>query len=63
MNNATTQLTIKVPARLEPKGVKGWTVYEFATLADAHTWAARNQDAAMPCWRRAECWGGKALGR
>jgi len=50
-------------AALKPgRGEAGWTVAGFATLADAHAWAAQHQAAAMPCWKRPECWGGRELG-
>lgn len=43
-----------VPARLESFGQTGWTVFTFATPADAGAWVQANPQAAMPCWRRCE---------
>jgi hypothetical protein len=44
----------KVPARLEPFGDIGWTVFEFATAKEAAKWVASFPSAAMPCWKRWE---------
>lgn len=46
------KLVTKVPARLEPFGQTGWTVFGFATATEAAAWVASNPRAAMPCWRR-----------
>ena len=62
--------TIRVPARinhdLQPRRAGdadgGWGLFEVATMAEAHAFARRNPDSQMPCWRRAECWGGTELG-
>lgn len=43
-----------LPHRLEPWGLTGWTVREFASAEDAAEFFLRHPDAAMPCWRRME---------
>lgn len=43
-----------LPHRLEPWGMVGWTVREFASASDAADFFRRYPAAAMPCWRRME---------
>lgn len=43
-----------LPHRLEPWGMVGWTVREFASASDAADFFERYPAAAMPCWRRLE---------
>ena len=66
MNEGTGKITrvdpVKVPHRLEPFGRTGWTIAEFPSLAEARAWARENRNAAMPCWKRADQWGGQPLG-
>lgn len=55
-----TQVT-QVPARLEPFGETGWTVFSFADARAAAEWVASYPQAAMPCWRRFETVGGELM--
>lgn len=43
-----------IPARLEPFGQIGWTLFAFSTAAAAVEFVRAHPDAAMPCWRRWE---------
>lgn len=51
MNKASKMVT-ELPARLEPFGGKGWTVFRFDSAQDAAAWFESNRSAAMPCWKR-----------
>lgn len=51
----------RVPARLEPFGKIGWTVFDCRTPEAAAHFVARNPDAAMPCWRRWDTIDGQLL--
>jgi len=51
MSNATKLIT-RVPARTEPFGGIGWTVYEFSDATEAAEWTRKHPQAEMPCWRR-----------
>lgn len=42
----------RIPYRLEPFGIKGWTVFEATDPYDAARFVACHPDAATPCWRR-----------
>jgi hypothetical protein len=53
---------ITVPFRCEPFGKIGWSTADFETMGEARAWARANRSAEMPCWKRAECWGGAPLG-
>lgn len=50
MTNAVT----KLPARLEPFGDIGWTVFTFPDARAAASWFLANPQARMPCWQRLE---------
>jgi hypothetical protein len=47
-----TAAITSLPHRLEPWGMTGWTVREFASASDAADFFCRYPAAAMPCWRR-----------
>jgi hypothetical protein len=51
----------RLPARLEPFGQRGWTVFEFATSEQAAEWFMSYPEAAMPCWRRFSIVAGKLV--
>lgn len=42
----------RIPHRLEPFGIKGWTVFEAADPYEAAQFVMGHPDAAMPCWLR-----------
>ena len=56
----TMNEAVKVPTLLSfdggnvkpGRGEAGWTVYEFATRAEALAFMAAHSFAAMPCWSR-----------
>lgn len=51
----------QVPARLEPFGGIGWTIFEFSSAHEAAEWVSRYRSAAMPCWKRFEIIDGELL--
>jgi len=58
--NASKKVTA-VPARTEPFGGIGWTVYEFANATEAAAWVRLYPQAAMPCWKRWDVIDGELL--
>lgn len=59
--NMTTKKVTAVPARLEPFGDVGWTVFCFKSAGAAAAWVVANPQAAMPCWRRFDVVGGELV--
>lgn len=51
----------KVPSRIAENPNSGWTVYEFATPAEAADFIAAYPQCAMPCWKRFETIGGALM--
>jgi|CXWL01.1.fsa_nt_gi hypothetical protein len=47
-------LPVKLPARLEPFGGIGWTMFGFADVGSRDAWMIANPQARMPCWKRIE---------
>jgi hypothetical protein len=61
MNATEFQKVTQVPARTEPFGGIGWTVYTFIDAREAARWVAAFPQAAMPCWKRFETVNGELL--
>jgi len=61
MTTDKTAAITRLPHRLEPWGMTGWTVREFASASDAADFFERYPAAAMPCWRRMAVIGGQLV--